>query len=100
MIQRKRFDVCVVGSGPGGGIAPYALARAGLKVALVEAGPRLRADIDFGTHAWPYEINERTHNVGRDDSPRLRFEANHFTPAEENIDAYIPGHSSRPCHSL
>jgi choline dehydrogenase-like flavoprotein len=41
------YDVCVVGSGPGGGIASYALTRAGLKVALVEAGPRLRAGIDL-----------------------------------------------------
>ena len=35
------YDAIVVGSGPGGGIAAYALASRGLKVALVEAGKRL-----------------------------------------------------------
>ena len=49
------FDVCVIGSGPGGGIATYALASAGLKVALVESGPRLRAGIDYNAHAPVYE---------------------------------------------
>lgn len=79
-LQRRVFDVCIVGSGPGGGIASYALTKAGLNVALVEAGPALRAGIDFGTHAWPYEVNERIRSSGRDNTPRLQFESNHFTP--------------------
>ena len=39
-------DVCVVGSGAGGGIAAEALARAGLAVVIVEEGP-LRTSADF-----------------------------------------------------
>lgn len=80
------FDVCVIGSGPGGGIAAYALAQAGLKVALVEAGPSLRAGKDYGTHAWPYEfarLPKRELAV----LPRFRFETNHFTPVGDR-----PGH--------
>ena len=33
------FDVCIVGSGAGGGMAAYALTRAGANVMLLEAGP-------------------------------------------------------------
>lgn len=35
----KVYDVCIVGSGAGGGMAAYMLSKAGLKIALLEAGP-------------------------------------------------------------
>ena len=53
-MAEKVFDVCIVGSGPGGGIASYVLTKAGLKVALVEAGRRYRPGIDYGAHVDPY----------------------------------------------
>ncbi|MES2882267.1 MAG: FAD-binding protein, partial [Bacteroidota bacterium] len=37
--QPKNYDVVIVGSGAGGGMAAYILAKEGLTVALVEAGP-------------------------------------------------------------
>ncbi|HVK97918.1 MAG TPA: FAD-binding protein [Flavisolibacter sp.] len=38
-VQPKVYDAIIIGSGAGGGMAAYTLANAGLKVALVEAGP-------------------------------------------------------------
>ena len=79
----EQFDVIVVGSGPGGGIATYALAMGGLKVGLVEAGPRLRAGVDYNGHHWPYEYRDRrAPNFWRDN-----FVRDHFTPVGDR-----PGH--------
>jgi len=40
------YDVCIVGSGAGGGMAAYALTKAGANVVLVEAGPSFYASRD------------------------------------------------------
>ncbi|MDP5004073.1 MAG: FAD-binding protein, partial [OM182 bacterium] len=37
-MAEQEYDIIIVGSGAGGGMATYQLANAGLKVALVEAG--------------------------------------------------------------
>lgn len=41
------YDVCIVGSGAGGGIAAYVLARSGARVLVLEKGPWL-TEQDFG----------------------------------------------------
>jgi choline dehydrogenase-like flavoprotein len=85
----RSFDVCVVGSGPGGGIATYSLAKAGLKVALVEAGPRLRAGVDYNAHLPVLENLDRRLSQGRSPLGRVTDfqERNHFTPVGDR-----PGH--------
>ena len=52
------YDVCVIGSGPAGGVLSKELAEAGAKVALVEAGRVMNSE-DFHYHAWPYEFPRR-----------------------------------------
>ncbi len=41
MLARRQapYDVCIIGSGAGGGMAAYALTRAGARVVMLEAGP-------------------------------------------------------------
>src|SRR5262245_29117082 len=46
MTQRPVYDICIVGSGAGGGMAAYVLTKAGARVALLEAGPAWYASRD------------------------------------------------------
>jgi choline dehydrogenase-like flavoprotein len=46
MPQRTVYDVCIIGSGAGGGMAAYALSQAGARVVMLEAGPKWFASHD------------------------------------------------------
>ena len=45
-MQRPEYDVCIIGSGAGGGMAAYVLTKAGARVVMLEAGPRWFASKD------------------------------------------------------
>ena len=55
----KVYDICIVGSGAGGGMAAYVLANAGLKVALIEAGPLYDPAKNVTQLKWPWESPRR-----------------------------------------
>jgi len=55
----KTYDVCIVGSGAGGGMAAYTLANAGIKVALLEAGPMYDPKKNVTQLKWPYDSPRR-----------------------------------------
>src|SRR5215203_2383717 len=55
----KSYDVCIVGSGAGGGMAAYILANAGVKVVMLEAGPMYDPAKNVTQLKWPYESPRR-----------------------------------------
>lgn len=55
------FDAVVVGSGATGGWAAMKLARAGMKIAVLEAGPKVTPR-DFTEHVEPYQLKYRGHS--------------------------------------
>ena len=57
--ETKPYDVCIVGSGAGGGMAAKVLADAGAEVVLLEGGPDWDSAKDSAMFKWPYESPRR-----------------------------------------
>src|SRR5438477_12587204 len=57
--QAKTYDVCIIGSGAGGGMAVYALTQAGAEVIVLEAGAPWDNTKDSAMLTWAYESPRR-----------------------------------------
>ncbi|WP_018628492.1 GMC oxidoreductase [Niabella aurantiaca] len=57
--QGKKYDVVIVGSGAGGGMAAYTLSKAGLSVCMLEAGPMYDPQKEIFQLKNPWESKRR-----------------------------------------
>jgi len=71
--QRQTYDVCIVGSGAGGGMAAYSLTRAGANVLLLEAGGPWDNTRDSAMMKMPYDSPRR--GASTRDRPFGEFDA-------------------------
>jgi len=55
----KTYDVCIVGSGAGGGMAAYSLTESGADCVLLEGGPKWSVDTDGAMFKWNHESPRR-----------------------------------------
>src|ERR1041384_2256813 len=57
--RQSPYDVCIIGSGAGGGMTAYMLTKAGANVVVLEAGPLWYSTEDSKMFTWPYQTQRR-----------------------------------------
>ena len=57
--SRTLYDVCIVGSGAGGGMAAKVLTESGANVVMLEAGPMWNPSSESYMFKWTYDSPRR-----------------------------------------
>jgi choline dehydrogenase-like flavoprotein len=78
----KIYDVIVIGTGAGGGMAIHALCGAGLKVCALNAGRELDPKTDFQNHKMPYDLKFRGYGSPERQAQSVGFMDNEYVPAD------------------
>jgi choline dehydrogenase-like flavoprotein len=78
----KVYDVIVVGTGAGGGMAIKTLCEAGVKVCAINAGRRLDPSKDFRNHRMPYDMKYRGFGDPRKRAESYGYMDNEYTEGD------------------
>ena len=60
----RPFDVVIIGSGAGGAACAWGLVQAGLKVLILESGPRFNPEKDYITHQEDWQFHQFPYSKG------------------------------------
>src|ERR1700761_3779949 len=75
----KTYDVIVIGTGAGGGMAIQALTRAGAKVCALNGSRRLDPRKDFRNHKQPFDMKFRGFNDPKKQKQSIGYMDNEYT---------------------
>jgi len=78
----KIYDVIIIGTGAGGGMAIQALCGAGLKVCALNAGRELDPKADFKNHKMPYDLKFRGYGSPERQAQSVGFMDSEYIPAD------------------
>src|SRR5260370_1184580 len=81
----RQYDVCIIGSGAGGGMAAKVLTEGGLNCALLEAGPNGNPEKDIKKLMWPDQAPHRRAGLGEEWA--ITYED--LAPYYDKVEAYI-----------
>src|SRR5437899_10381859 len=89
-MARQIYDVIVIGTGAGGGMAIKTLCEAGLKVYALNAGRRLDPEKDFRYHRMPWDMEfRRLHDPKRRGESYGYMDNEYTKPAGEHDVPFI-----------
>ncbi|MFL6353540.1 MAG: GMC family oxidoreductase [Bryobacteraceae bacterium] len=78
-MPKQVYDVIVIGTGAGGGMAIHALCQAGAKVCALNGSRRLTPAKDFRNHRMPYDMSFRGFGDPRKRSQSIGYMDNEYT---------------------
>lgn len=78
-MPNKPYDVIVIGTGAGGGMAIHTLCKAGAKVCALNGSRRLDPRKDFRNHRMPYDMKFRGFGDPKEEKQRIGYMDNEYT---------------------
>ncbi|HSU61137.1 MAG TPA: GMC family oxidoreductase [Bryobacteraceae bacterium] len=78
-MPNQTYDIIVIGTGAGGGMAIHTLCKAGAKVCALNGSRRLDPRKDFRNHRMPYDMKFRGFGDPKEEKQRIGYMDNEYT---------------------